>query len=106
MNEFLCLDVEDLVRYLRTRLKTSDFFIEKSLSIGCNVINETVLSLLKIENNCFQNVTDWSIKPDFHISRKDRKFLFADMFFKLSRYGLVSKELQWSQLSIFRKKYL
>ena len=31
-----------------------------------------------------------SLKPGLHISRKDRKHLFANMFFKLSRYGLDS----------------
>ena len=30
------------------------------------------------------------LKPGLHLIRKDRKHLFASMFFKLSRYGLVS----------------
>ena len=29
-------------------------------------------------------------KPGLHISRKDRKHWLENMFFKLSRYGLVS----------------
>ena len=32
-----------------------------------------------------------SLKPDLHISHKDRKHMFANMSFKLSKYGLVSK---------------
>ena len=44
---------------------------------------------------------------DTCISRKDRKHLFANMFFfKLSRYGFVSISLQWSQVLMFHKKYL
>ena len=35
-----------------------------------------------------------TLKPGLHISRKDRKHLFANMFLKLSRYGFVSILLQ------------
>ena len=31
-----------------------------------------------------------ALKPCLHISRKDRKHMFANTFFKLSKYGLVS----------------
>ena len=33
------------------------------------------------------------LKPGLHISRKDRKHMFAIMFFELSRYGLVNISL-------------
>ena len=38
------------------------------------------------------------------VTHQDRKHLFANMFFKLSRYGLVSISLQWSQVLMFHKK--
>ena len=33
------------------------------------------------------------LKPGLHISRKDRKHIVANVYFKLYRYGLVSKSL-------------
>ena len=35
----------------------------------------------------------WNVKPGLHISCKDRKHIVANMYFKLYRYGLVSKSL-------------
>ena len=34
-----------------------------------------------------------TLKPGLHISRKDRKHIVANMYFKLYRNGLVSKSL-------------
>ena len=39
-------------------------------------------------------------KPRLHTSHKNDKHMFANMFFKLSRYGLVSISLLWSQVLI------
>ena len=44
-----------------------------------------------------------SLKLGLHISRKDRKRMVANMYFKLYRYELVSLSLQW-QVVIFHKK--
>ena len=41
-----------------------------------------------------RNSNGIELKPDRHISRKDRKHLSANIIFKLSRYGLVSISLQ------------
>ena len=35
----------------------------------------------------------FGVKPGLHISRKDRKHIVKNMYFKLYRYGLVSKWL-------------
>ena len=34
-----------------------------------------------------------NLKPGFHISRKDRKHMFANMYFELSRYSLITISL-------------
>ena len=43
---------------------------------------------------------DRTLKPGLHISRKDRKQLFGNMFFWLSTYGLVSISLKLMITSI------
>ena len=45
------------------------------------------------------------LMPGLHISCKDRKHIVANIYFKLYRYGLVSKSLEWSKVLIFHKKY-
>ena len=36
------------------------------------------------------SIADCRIKPGLHRSRMDRKHMFASLFFKLFKYGLVS----------------
>ena len=36
---------------------------------------------------------DQTLKPGLDISRKDRKHMFQNMFFKLHRYGLIATSL-------------
>ena len=38
-------------------------------------------------------ITVVRVKPGLHISRKDHKHIVTNMYFKLYRYGLVSKSL-------------
>ena len=47
-----------------------------------------------------------ALKSGLHVSRKDRKRMFAIMFFELSRYGSAAISLQWQEVLIFHKKYL
>ena len=58
---------------------------------GKNKIEEEVKRRMKKRNKkqC-QILVTTRLKPGLHISRKDRKHRFENMFFKLSSYGLVS----------------
>ena len=46
-------------------------------------------SCYRLSTTLFYAVIGNTIKPGLHISHKHRKHMFVNMYFKLSRYGLV-----------------
>ena len=102
-SDYYILDIKILNRSVSPILPLSCLFIQSSLYCHISKTNIVILkvqqqeinycTLLKINANLplpkdYFNVF-FTLKLGLHISRKDRKHMPANTFFKLSRYALV-----------------